>query len=175
MGSKTRWNIGCISRNMCSDTWWSLALTFPKNIIYKTISHLSHTFFVQPLSFGIAQGFFKMKIKGSRWHWIRSDVTSQPWNTDLYRPCHLSLSFLHMARQLCRSLLLGILLCSGFLHKWKQRALWFFLVGPSVGKQGRWRGTREFNHRAHRRVTVSCRDVVVVVSSLSADYKSCDS
>lgn len=63
-----------------------------------------------------------------------------------------------MAKQLCRSLLLGILLRSCFLHKWKQKNTLIFLVGPSVGKQGRLRHTGGFSHRAHRTVIVSCRD-----------------
>lgn len=33
-----------------------------------------------------------------------------------------------------------------------------FLVGTSVGKQGRSRCTREFNHRAHMKVVGSCGD-----------------
>lgn len=39
----------------------------------------------------------------------------------------------------------------------KAKSTLIFLVGPSVGKQGRWRHTREFSHRAHGTVIVSCR------------------
>lgn len=56
---------------------------------------------------------------------IRPDATNQLWGTSHYKQCHLSRFSLHMAKQLCRPRLLGILLHSSFLHKWKQRALWF--------------------------------------------------
>lgn len=53
----------------------------------------------------------------------------------------LSLLFLHKAKQLWRSVLLGILFGCSFVHKRKQRALSFSQSGPSVDRQGGW-GTR---------------------------------
>lgn len=47
-----------------------------------------------------------------------------------------SLLLLHKAKQLWRSLLLGILFGCSFVHKRKQRALSFSRSGPSVDKQG---------------------------------------
>ena len=74
-------------------------------------------------------------------HQIRTDVPHHPWGTSPYKQCHLSQFSLHMAKQLCRSLLLGILLRSCFLHKWKQRALWFSWSALLLVNRGD-RGTR---------------------------------
>lgn len=53
--------------------------------------------------------------------------------------------FLHTAQQLCRSLLLGILLRSEPPAQAKAKSTLIFLVGPSVVKRGRPRHAREFN------------------------------
>lgn len=78
-----------------------------------------------------------------------------------YKTVFLSLLFLHKAKQLGRSLLLGILFDCSFVHKQKQRALSFSRSGPSVDKQWGLRHTGGFRRRAHKRpdsMAASCRD-----------------
>lgn len=79
-----------------------------------------------------------------------------------YKIVFLSLLLLHKAKQLWRSLLLGILSGCSFIHKRKQRALSFSQSGPSVDKQGRGlRHTGEFRRRTRKRpdnMAANCRD-----------------
>lgn len=86
--------------------------------------------------------------------------------------CNLSLFSLHMAKQLCRSLLLGIQLRSSFLHKWKQRALWFSWLAPLLVNRGdggtRGNSVTGLTGHLHRELQ-GCVAAVVVSSVQCAD------
>lgn len=79
--------------------------------------------------------------------------------TSPYKQCHLSLLPLHMAQQLCRSPLLGILLRSSLPHKWKQRALWFSCLATLLVNRGDRGAPGNSIDRAHNETVyaLSCR------------------
>lgn len=90
-------------------------------------------------------------------HTVRADLKRQLRGTSHYKQCHLSLFSLHMAKQLCFSPLLGILLHSSILHKWEQRALWFCCLAALLVNRGHWDTWGNLITAFTRRL-VNCKD-----------------
>lgn len=147
-----------------------------KNIPYKLNFDLSR---LKPLWFQSYQLLFPRQRPGQlsrsfclmRWKQIKATIKQMSQTKrEVLTPnklCRLSPFSLHMAEQLCRSLLLGIQLRSSFLHKWKQRALWFSWLAPLLVNRGDGgtRGNSVTGLTGHRHRELQGRVAAVAVSS----------